>query len=97
VGACTEALRNVARHVPDEAPNAVVRLRAVGRSVTISVRDHGPGFDVTRVPTSRLGLSVSITQRMSCVGGRARVVSRPGWGTEVLLRWPAESMPGSHG
>ena len=49
--------------------------------------------DAEAVPTERLGVRVSIIERVANAGGIARVVSSPGQGTVVTLRWPA---PRSH-
>jgi signal transduction histidine kinase len=49
------------------------------------VRDRGPGFDPDAVPADRRGLRESIVGRMERNGGRARVTSSPGTGTEVEI------------
>ena len=49
------------------------------------VRDRGPGFDPAAVPADRRGVRESIVGRMERHGGRARVTSAPGGGTEVEL------------
>jgi signal transduction histidine kinase len=46
------------------------------------------------VPVERLGLRVSIEERMANVGGGAEVVSHPGHGTTVTVAWPAGSAGG---
>ncbi len=89
-GATTEALTNAARH----AAPARVRLAAAAGpdgAVTVRVADDGPGFDPAAVPESRRGVRESMVGRMRAVRGDATVSSRPGGGTEVLLRWPAGS------
>jgi hypothetical protein len=40
------------------------------------------------VPTERLGVRVSILERVASAGGRAEIDSAPGTGTVVRLRWP---------
>jgi signal transduction histidine kinase len=57
-------------------------------AVQVQVGDAGAGFDPATVPTERLGVRVSIQERMSSAGGHADVVSQPGEGTTVTLRWP---------
>jgi signal transduction histidine kinase len=57
--------------------------------VQITVRDEGAGFDQDDVPAERLGLRVSIRERLAKVGGLARIASRPGEGTTVTIMWPA--------
>ena len=86
-GATTEALTNAARH----AAPAKVQLRAAVEpdgAVTVLVADDGPGFDPAAVPASRRGVRESLVGRMRAVDGDATVSSRPGGGTQVLLRWP---------
>jgi signal transduction histidine kinase len=56
-----------------------------GRSVFVSVRDRGPGFDLETVPEDRMGVRESIIGRMQRHGGTARLRSSPGEGTEVEL------------
>jgi signal transduction histidine kinase len=56
-----------------------------GRTVFVSVRDRGPGFDPDAVPADRMGVRESIIGRMRRHGGTARVRSAPGDGTEVEL------------
>ena len=51
----------------------------------VFVRDRGPGFDPDAVPADRRGVRQSIVGRMERHGGRARVTSGAGYGTEVEL------------
>ena len=51
----------------------------------VFVRDRGPGFDPDSVPPDRRGVRESIVGRMERHGGRARIASAPGSGTEVEL------------
>ncbi|MEO8261356.1 MAG: ATP-binding protein [Pseudolysinimonas sp.] len=57
-------------------------------AIQVQVRDEGVGFDPSTVPTERLGVRVSIIERMSSAGGHADITSSPGSGTTVTLRWP---------
>jgi signal transduction histidine kinase len=66
-----------------------VDVRGVGPAgVEIEIGDDGEGFDRSTVPTERLGVRVSIIERVASAGGHATVTSRPGTGTIVSLRWP---------
>ncbi|WP_369808352.1 PspC domain-containing protein [Kitasatospora sp. MY 5-36] len=56
-----------------------------GRTVSVFVRDHGPGFDPDTVPEDRMGVRESIIGRMKRNGGAARVRPAAGGGTEVEL------------
>lgn len=57
--------------------------------IEVEVGDSGAGFDAEAVPTERLGVRVSIIERVANAGGVARIVSSPGQGTVVTIRWPA--------
>lgn len=85
-----EALRNSAQYA-GAAGTAVareVRVAITDAGVTVSARDHGRGFSPRAVGPRRLGIRVSIVERMNSVmGGRATVTSRPGAGTAVTLSW----------
>jgi len=54
----------------------------------IEIADTGAGFDATLVPTERLGLRVSIQERVTSVGGFVCLRTSVGGGTTVTLRWP---------
>jgi signal transduction histidine kinase len=56
--------------------------------IQVQVADEGTGFDLATVPTERLGVRVSIIERLSSAGGHADIASAPGSGTTVTLRWP---------
>jgi signal transduction histidine kinase len=62
--------------------------------VLVELVDAGRGFEPARVPAHRHGLRESVVARMAAVGGSAMVTSRPGGGTRLTLRWPAQ--PGQH-
>jgi signal transduction histidine kinase len=85
--AAREALRNAARHAPG-AP-VYVFAQAGPDGAEVFVRDEGPGFDLATVPTERRGVRDSIVGRMAAAGGTALVESRPGEGTEIVLRFGA--------
>lgn len=56
--------------------------------LTIEIGDTGVGFTLDDVPTERLGLRISILERVSNAGGRVDIASRPGQGTVVRICWP---------
>jgi signal transduction histidine kinase len=83
VGACSEALANVAKHAA--AHRVTVFVEPLGRTaVFCSVKDDGTGFD-TAAATTGMGIRTSIASRIEGVGGRVELVSQPGHGTEVRL------------
>lgn len=85
--AAAEAVRNVAAHAGADAQRAV--FIGVGPElVQLIVTDDGVGFDPDEVPHDRLGLALSIRQRVGGLpGGEAAVISGPGEGCTVRLRW----------
>ena len=85
--AIREALTNIARHAHARRAWVLVRVRDdPATSVRVEVRDDGIGFDPARVPLG-FGLNRAISGPMQEVGGTARVDSRPGDGTRVVLEW----------
>ena len=88
VDAAEEAMRNSRRHAGEA--NRTVHVRIGRRSADIDVLDDGVGFDRVTVPAGRLGLNDSIEGRMRALpGGSALIVSQPGVGTRVSVRWSA--------
>ena len=66
-----------------------VELRGTGPAgIEVEIGDAGAGFDPATVPTERLGVRVSIIERIASAGGHAEITSKPGHGTVVMLRWP---------
>ncbi|MEU3709292.1 ATP-binding protein [Streptomyces catenulae] len=82
--AAREAMVNAAKYGGDGGPVQVF-AEVEGRTVFVSVRDRGPGFDLDAVPDDRMGVRESIIGRMERHGGTARLRSVPGGGTEVEL------------
>ncbi|MCB5911188.1 ATP-binding protein [Streptomyces pinistramenti] len=82
--AAREAMVNAAKY-GGEGGAVQVFAEVEGRTVFVSVRDRGPGFDLDAVPEDRMGVRESIIGRMERNGGTARLRSVPGGGTEVEL------------
>ncbi|RFA15231.1 hypothetical protein B7R21_04165 [Subtercola boreus] len=88
--AAQQALINSLQHAGDDADDVirtVVLDSDVSSGLTVQISDTGRGFDGSLVPAARLGLRVSIRERMHAVGGRVRVVSVPGGGTSIVIEW----------
>lgn len=79
-----EAVTNAAKHA--SASRIAIYAEPEGAGVYISVKDDGVGFDPDSV--TRRGLDASIGSRVDALGGRWRVRSQPGNGTEVELWIP---------
>jgi hypothetical protein len=88
-----EALRNAVLHARPH--HIAVHWSAVREGpqlrVCSRVEDDGAGFDVGSVPADRLGLRLSMTERMRDAGGTCSVSSEPGMGTTVELAWTGAS------
>ncbi|MDX2559855.1 PspC domain-containing protein [Streptomyces sp. TX20-6-3] len=82
--AAREAMVNAAKY-GGEGGAVQVYAEVEGRTVFVSVRDRGPGFDLDAVPEDRMGVRESIIGRMQRNGGTARLRAVPGGGTEVEL------------
>lgn len=68
------------------------RMTAHHGGIQIVISDNGRGFDPLLVPSERLGVRVSIQERVAAAGGSADVESAPGAGTTVVIRWPADAV-----
>jgi signal transduction histidine kinase/phage shock protein PspC (stress-responsive transcriptional regulator) len=83
VAAAREAMTNAAKFGAG-SPVDVYAESADSRT-QVFVRDRGPGFEPDAIPADRRGVRESIVGRMERHGGRARVTSAPGAGTEVEI------------
>ncbi|MEE4541779.1 PspC domain-containing protein [Streptomyces sp. V4-01] len=83
--AAREAMVNAAKYGSPAAEPVQVYAEVEEARVFVSVRDHGPGFDLDEVPEDRMGVRQSIIGRMERNGGQARLRPAPGGGTEVEL------------
>ncbi|MBQ0828618.1 ATP-binding protein [Streptomyces tagetis] len=82
--AAREAMVNAAKY-GGEGGAVQVYAEVEKRTVFVSVRDRGPGFDLDAIPADRMGVRESIIGRMERNGGTARLRAVPGGGTEVEL------------
>ncbi|MFT4233955.1 MAG: hypothetical protein QM607_02980 [Microbacterium sp.] len=87
VDASAEAIRNSMLHAGDA--DRSIEASATRNGVRVVIADDGAGFALARTAPERMGVRVSIIDRMVAVGGKADVRSRPGDGTEVEVSWSA--------
>lgn len=89
VQATTEAVRNSLEHASGAQTSVKASFPHNGHSnrVVVEISDNGPGFDLETIPLERMGLKVSIVERMQDVQGTATVFSSVTTGTLVLLEW----------
>jgi len=91
VDATNEAMLNSLRHADrgrDRPIRRSVRAARTRRGVEVVIADDGRGFSLSRVGVDRLGLRLTILQRVRDLpGASAAVQSTPGRGTTVTLAW----------
>lgn len=90
--ASVQAMVNSMQHAdePGRTVRRELRVRGIRTGgCLVEVSDNGLGFDPEAVPSERLGVRVSIIERMANVGGSASIESTLGHGTTVSLVWPA--------
>ena len=88
---CQEALTNIRNH--SGAHNVQVKVKPVNNSLEVSITDDGCGFDAIAyyqdgTEAKGHGLAV-MRERAESIGGRFRVLSMPGHGTEIQVEVPA--------
>jgi len=86
--AAVQAMVNSLQHAGAGAERWA-EIRGGADDLVIEVGDRGAGFDPDAVPTERLGVRVSILERVASVGGIAVIDTAPGAGTVVSLHLPA--------
>jgi signal transduction histidine kinase len=68
-------------------------LRGHPDALTLTIADHGVGFDVSAAWGKGLGL-ISMNERLEALGGTVDIHSRPGAGTRLEVRVPLTSARG---
>jgi two-component system sensor histidine kinase ChiS len=89
-----EALNNVTKHA--RANQVTMSLSCVlsqslsrageGKTVTLSIRDDGCGFDLDDVPPDRMGVR-GMRERAHTIGAALTIESGIGRGTEIVVVW----------
>lgn len=93
VSAAVQAMTNSVKHAGGpEVPRSVTVEGTAGGGVRVVVEDRGRGFDPSAVASERLGLRVSIIERMHRVGGEVEVRTAIGDGATFILSWPASAV-----
>lgn len=85
--ATLQAIDNAARHSEASKFELVLDSPRTG-AIEILVSDNGNGFRPDRIPRDRIGIRISVLERLRAIGGEARIDASPGYGTKVILRWP---------
>lgn len=89
-----EALTNCAKHA--QAGGVRIQLERDAHHIRLTVADDGVGFDLSRLgeagSTPGLGL-ITMRERVELAGGRFRLRTRPGEGTEITVNLPCLPLP----
>ncbi len=93
--AAREAMVNAAKY-GGEGGAVQVFAEVEGRTVFVSVRDRGPGFDLDEVPGDRMGVRESIIGRMQRNGGTAGCVRCPAGAPRSSWRWRGRANDREH-
>ncbi len=92
-----EALNNVAKHA--EATRVEISLERRDAIISASVTDNGRGFDLGKVlrPESlERGLGImGMQERVSLLGGKMDIQSRPDFGTYIYIEVPYSRREGA--
>lgn len=89
VAASREAMLNAARHAGGDV---TVYIETTATAISVDVSDRGPGFELSEIVESRLGVRESILGRMERAGGSANILKGPGGqGVSVRLEQPRAS------
>jgi hypothetical protein len=97
VSAAVQAMTNSVKHAGGpEIPRSFTVEGIAGGGVRVVVEDGGQGFDPAAVASERLGLRVSIIERMHRVGGEVEVRTAIGQGATFVLSWPASAVGAAH-
>lgn len=84
--ATLQAIVNSQQHA-GPAASRELHLKSHSKTIKVVIKDNGRGFRMSRVPKNRLGVRISIIERVEMVGGRAFIDSRPGTGATIILEW----------
>ncbi|MEL0626245.1 ATP-binding protein [Salinibacterium amurskyense] len=91
--AAVQAMMNSLQHAGGFDVLRSVEVRGLeGNGIEVLVTDTGGGFDLDHVPQERLGVRVSIVERVANAGGRTAIASVPGAGTQICIQWPHNNL-----
>jgi signal transduction histidine kinase len=85
---CSEALQNATKH-GGPATTVTITAHAQNRTLTLTIRDTGRGFDPA---TTGTGLT-NMTDRLSAIGGHLAIDTAPGHGTRIIATVATRPLP----
>ncbi len=77
-----EGLSNIARHA--ESDTVELSIRFEPQLITLTIEDHGRGFDPEEIPSGSMGLA-GMRQRLQEINGRLMIESIPAVGTKLTV------------
>lgn len=80
-----EGITNAIRH--SQGTKIEVSINENDKLLTLKVVDDGVGFEPNEIPENRFGIR-GIVERASLFGGLAKIKSRPGQGTKIIVKLP---------
>lgn len=87
--AAVQAMVNSLQHAGGPDVRRWLAIEAAGDDgIRIEIGDDGIGFDLDAVPSERLGLRVSILERVANAGGTVEIQSSADTGTVIWITWP---------
>ena len=97
--AAVQAMVNSLQHAgQDPRVSRWVTIRAaLPTGIEVEVGDTGAGFSFVDLPAERMGLRVSIVERVTNAGGEVEIDSAVDEGTVIAIRWPRPALPGAAG
>ena len=84
--ALAQCLTNVQLHSGQTSVEVVIL--AAGENIAVTVIDGGVGFNQEAVPEDRMGIKLSVRNRIESAGGSVRIWTSEGQGTAVMLQLP---------
>jgi hypothetical protein len=93
--AAIQAMVNSLQHAGagDDVHRWLVVEGAAGGGIRIGVGDDGVGFTFDTIPNERLGLRVSIIERVTNAGGSVEIDAGIDRGAVIWINWPGVSTP----
>jgi two-component system nitrate/nitrite sensor histidine kinase NarX len=89
---CQEALSNIAKHARASQVDIGLHYTEQPNGLELHIRDNGRGFDpAVQLSSSHYGL-VMMRERAETVGATLTIISQPGQGTELVIRWLAQEI-----
>jgi NarL family two-component system sensor histidine kinase YdfH len=89
-----ESLTNIAHHA--QAQNVEVRVEVKDKTIFLTVRDDGIGFDTSSIPSGHYGI-LGIKERVRLVNGDFEIQSENGKGSMLKIAIPLSSLPVGEG